>query len=71
MNRKRPGSKGKKQAEAGVSSASVAKPTLPKPEPLGSDPPASPSLQPGQVTCPVCRMPVLERGMNNHLGKII
>ena len=71
MNRKRPGSKGKKQAEAAVSSASVAKLTLPKLETLGSGPPGSPSLQPGQVTCPVCRMPVLEREMNSHLGEII
>ena len=70
MNRKRPASKSKKQAEIGESSASIAKPTLPKLKTLDSDPPVSSSLQPGQVTCPVCGMPVLEREMNKHLGKI-
>ena len=71
MNRKRPGSKSKKQAEAAESSASIAKPTLSKLETSGFDPPGSLSLQPGQVMCPVCGMPVLERDMNNHLGKMI
>ena len=71
MNKKRPGSKSKKQAEAAEPSTSIAKPSLPNLETSASDPPGSPSLQPGQVKCPVCGMPVLEREMNSHLGMTV
>ena len=69
MNRKRPGSKNKKKAEAAEVPAKTEQIPALELEPSAAGTPRSASLQPGQVLCPVCGLPVLERAMNSHLGK--
>lgn len=70
MNRKS-GAKSKQKAEAAEPPASSQTKSTAKLETSASGPPRTASLQPGQVLCPVCGVPVLERAMNSHLGKIL
>lgn len=74
MTRKRSGSKGKKQQPADAaqdSSNATAKRQKQKSSPEQQQQEQQQQiLQPGQVSCPVCRVAVLEQMMNTHLGKL-
>ena len=66
MARKKPASKNKPKADSGDT---VTK--LPAQQADASKTVTEqqlPALQPGEVYCPVCSLPVLERVMNSHLG---
>ncbi|KAL3146511.1 hypothetical protein ABBQ32_000762 [Trebouxia sp. C0010 RCD-2024] len=69
MNRKS-GAKSKKKAEAEAPASSQIKSTAKLETPAPGTPHAA-SLQPGQVLCPVCGVPALERAMNSHLDSCL
>ena len=65
------GPNNKKKAAAAEPPTSSKVESTAKPESSASEASRAASLQPGQVLCPVCGVPVLERMMNSHLGKIL
>ena len=69
MTRKRSGPKAKKKSPAAdLTSTSQELSGLKSTTASTFEAPAQ-ALQPGQVVCPVCGVPTVERAMNGHLGK--